>query len=264
MSLLLSPLLTGLAAILGAALLVWFVSLYKRDVSIVDIFWGLGFIGLTWLYHSFGPEAGLRQLLLLLLVTVWGLRLSLYLLWRNWGEGEDRRYRAMRDAHGERFWWVSLFTIFFLQAGLIWFIALPLFVVQTCSTPLAWRWTDTVGLLLWSVGFLFETVGDWQLARFKADPRNREQVMCTGLWAYTRHPNYFGDALVWWGYFFLALATPEGIWTVGSPVLMTFLLLRISGVALLEQTISERRPAYRDYIERTSAFFPWFPKRKVT
>ena len=255
-----SSLFTGLIVILAAVTVVWLLSLMKRDVSIVDIFWGLGFVILSWLYRTLGPETTDRHSLLLLLITLWGVRLALYLLWRNWGHEEDPRYQSMRAYRGENFWWMSLITIFFLQGVLIWLIAMPLAVVQLYATPSLWVWSDVVGLLFWSIGFFFETVGDWQLARFKADPSNRGRVMCTGLWAYTRHPNYFGDAMVWWGYFLLALAVPGSLWTIISPMLMTVLLLKVSGVALLEQTITERRPDYRDYITRTNAFLPWFPR----
>jgi steroid 5-alpha reductase family enzyme len=256
----LSPLFSGLLVVLGAMVLLWLLSLAKRDVSIVDVFWGLGFVGLTWFYRGLGPESQGRHLLVLFLVTAWGVRLALYILWRNWGHGEDRRYQAMREYRGQRFWWMSVFTIFLLQGFLIWFIAAPLFVVQMSTTPPLWAWTDIVGLLCWGTGFFFESVGDWQLARFQIDPTNRGRVMRSGLWAYTRHPNYFGDALVWWGYFFFALSVPGGVWTIFSPLLMTFLLLKVSGVALLEQTITERRPEYREYIEHTNAFVPWFPR----
>jgi len=256
-----TALFTGLAVILAAVTLVWLLSLVKRDVSIVDIFWGLGFVGLTWFYRSLGPEITDRHWLLLLLVTIWGLRLALYLLWRNWGHEEDSRYQTMRAYRGANFWWISLFTIFFLQGILIWLIATPFFVVQLNAGPPLWTWSDVLGLLFWGTGFFFETVGDWQLARFKANPANRGRVMSTGLWAYTRHPNYFGDAMVWWGYFLLAFAVPGSLWTILSPVLMTILLLKVSGVALLEQTITERRPDYRNYINRTSAFVPWFPRQ---
>lgn len=263
MSTLPSSLGIGLAAVLAAVTLVWLVSLWKRDVSIVDIFWGLGFVGVSWLYRGLGPEAVARHWLLLALTTVWGLRLACYLLWRNWGADEDPRYRVMRESRGKSFWWMSLFTIFFLQGVLIWIIAIPLLVVHLSAGPSLWMWTDMLGLLLWGVGFVFETVGDWQLARFKANPANRGRVMRTGLWAYTRHPNYFGDAMVWWGFFLFALSVSGGLWTVVGPAVMTILLLKVSGVALLEQTITERRPEYRDYITKTNAFFPWFPRKRA-
>ena len=261
---LLSSLGIGLVAILTAVTFVWLVSLWKWDVSIVDIFWSLGFVGTSWLYRGLGSETDFRHQMLLILVTVWGLRLALYLLWRNWGSEEDPRYQTMRASRGENFWWMSLITIFFLQGVLIWIISTPLFVVQLKAGPPLWTWTDIAGLLFWSIGFFFETVGDWQLARFKADPANRGRVMRTGLWAYTRHPNYFGDAMVWWGFFLFALSISGGLWTVVGPVVMTFLLLKVSGVALLEQTITERRPEYRDYIQQTNAFLPWFPRRQTS
>jgi len=258
-----SPLWAGLGVILGAMSVLWLVSVRKQNASIVDIFWGLGFVGLAWFYRALGPPTNARHMLSLTLVTLWGVRLAAYLLWRNWGRGEDRRYQAMRAYRGERFWWMSFFTIFLLQGVLIWLIATPLLVVQMSAVPRTWTWADGVGLCCWGLGFFFESVGDWQLARFQADPANRGQVMRRGLWAYTRHPNYFGDAMVWWGYFFFALSIPGGAWTILSPLLMTVLLLKISGVALLEQTITERRPAYRDYIASTNAFLPWFPRGRV-
>jgi steroid 5-alpha reductase family enzyme len=260
MNALFSSLFSGLAVTVVAVTVVWLLSLVKRDVSIVDIFWGLGFVGLSWCYRALGPETTARHWLLLALVTVWGSRLALYLLWRNWGHEEDPRYQTMRAYRGASFWWMSLCTIFFLQGVLIWIIATPLFVVHHSAGPPLWAWTDVLGLLFWSIGFFFETVGDWQLARFRADPANRGRVMRTGLWAYTRHPNYFGDAMVWWGYFLFAFSVPGSWWTILSPLLMTILLLKVSGVALLEQTITGRRPDYRDYMTRTNAFLPWFPQ----
>lgn len=252
---------SGLGVTLAAVTFVWILSLVKRDVSIVDIFWGLGFILLSWCYRALGPEVTARHWLLLALVTLWSLRLALYLLWRNWGHEEAPRYQTTRAYRGDKFWWMSLFTIFCLQGVLIWLIAMPLFVVQHSVDPPLWSWTDVLGLLFWSTGFFFETVGDWQLARFRANPANRGRVMNTGLWAYTRHPNYFGDAMVWWGYFLFAVSVPGSWWRILSPLLLTTLLLKVSGVALLEQTITERRPAYRDYITRTNAFLPWLPRR---
>ncbi len=254
--------LIATATTLVAVILLWGVSLKLRDVSIIDVFWGLGF-GLTaWIYRWLGPEPVGRQLLVLALVTVWGLRLSLYIGWRNHGKGEDYRYRAMRERHGVRFPWVSLGTVFLLQGVLVAVISLPHLVFQSTPLDVAWQWTDALGLLFWLIGFFFEVVGDGQLARFKADPQNRGKVLRHGLWAWTRHPNYFGDAMMWWGYYLFALGAPGGFWTFPSPLLMTLLLLKVSGVALLEKTISERRPEYRAYLAETSAFIPWFPKRR--
>jgi steroid 5-alpha reductase family enzyme len=245
---------------IGVAMLaLWLLSLRLQDASIVDPFWGAGFVLVAWL--SFWGSAGdpARRALALALVTVWGLRLSVHLLARNLGHGEDPRYRAMRAAHGGRFWLVSLGTVFGLQGLLMWVISLPVQVAVASPAPRGLGWLDAAGAALWAVGFLFEAVGDWQLRRFRADPRNRGRVLETGLWRYTRHPNYFGDAVQWWGLGCLGLAAGAA-WTLVSPVVMTFLLLKVSGVALLEKDIAERRPEYRRYVERTSAFVPWFPR----
>ncbi len=258
--------LFGLGLVIVLMTLVWIVSLFRRDVSIIDIFWGLGFVLLTWFYLYQGPGfsgASPRQLLMSTLVTVWGTRLALFIGWRNRGQGEDYRYAAMRQRIGPTFPWLSLITVFWLQALLCWLIAMPLLQVQrlsegTTSPPLGGL--DLLGLSLFAVGLFFETVGDWQMARFKSDPANRGQVLDRGLWRYTRHPNYFGDATVWWGLSCLALATPSSAWILFSPILMTFLLLRVSGVALLEEGLSKTKPQYADYVRRTSVFLPWPPK----
>ena len=257
MSPILEAFLAGGAVVLGAASLLWLASVRLRDASIVDGFWGLAFVLAAFAYRAFGPPAGPRQLLALALVTIWGVRLAAYIGWRNRGGGEDYRYRAMREASGPSFWWRSYFRVFLLQGLLVSLIATPHLMLQAAEQPHAWQWSDAVGLLLWLVGFYFEAVGDWQMARFKADPANRGRVMRSGLWALTRHPNYFGDATVWWGFFFLALAAPGGYWTLPSVVIMNLLLVKVSGVALLEKTIHQRRPAYREYIRSTPAFVPW-------
>lgn len=216
---------------------------------------------LAWL--SFAQADGYlgRKLLLALLTTVWGLRLSLHIAWRNWGQGEDRRYQAWRAKRGESFWWVSIFPVFLTQAALLWLVSLAIQIGQVAPTPARLTGLDLLGALVWAAGFTFEAGADWPLARFKADPANRGRVMNRGLWAYSRHPNYFGESLIWWGLFLIVLATPWGWWALVSPVVITFLLLRVSGVTLLERNIVERRPEYREYLETTSPFVPWFPKR---
>ena len=255
------PLLFTLALLLSLLFLLWLFSLWLRDASIVDIFWGCGFVIIAWVCLLTTPERTPRALLVTILITVWGLRLALYLFRRNAGQGEDYRYAAMRKRIGRYFPFFSLFLVFGFQGVLIWLISFPLQQAITAVQPQSLTALDFAGALLWISGFLFEAVGDWQLTRFKANPANRGQVMDRGLWRYTRHPNYFGDALLWWGFFLIALATPNGWWTMLSPLVMTFLLIKVSGVALLERTLAGSRPQYADYRRRTSAFVPWFPKK---
>lgn len=243
--------------------IIWIVSLIKKDASIVDIFWGLGFVvvGVAYLILTDGFLP--RRLLITALVVVWGLRLSIHILIRNWGKGEDFRYRAWREEAGEKFWWTSFFKVFVLQGVLMWIISAPLLAAQFNTTPAHFTLVDLFGALVWGLGFFFEAVGDWQLTRFRRDPANKGKVLDRGLWRYTRHPNYFGDATLWWGYFIIAAGTPLGFLTVFSPIIMTILLMRVSGVTLLEKTLVETKPGYKEYVERTSAFFPLPPRRKV-
>lgn len=251
----------GLALALAFTSTIWVGSVIRRDASTVDVFWGLGFVMLAWFYRSQVPQESFRQLLVPILVTIWGGRLAWHILRRNQGKGEDYRYAAMREKWGARFPWISLGTVFWLQGALFWLIAMPLLQIQISRRPTGWTWLDTLGTVLFAVGFFFEVVGDHQLARFKADPRNGGQVMDRGLWRYTRHPNYFGDATLWWGFGCLALATEGSIWTLISPLLMTFLLVKVSGVALLEKGLGSSKPGYSEYVRRTSAFVPWPPRR---
>jgi steroid 5-alpha reductase family enzyme len=250
------PLAVSLAAVLGLTTLVWLASLVRRDASIIDVFWGLGFVLAAWIYLGAGARTG-RGALVAALVTLWGLRLSLHILWRNWGRGEDYRYREMRERSPSSFPLRSLLSVFWLQGLLLWALSTPLHAAQRAE-PASLTPVDALGIALVLVGFAFEAGGDSQLARFKRDPANAGKVMDRGLWRYTRHPNYFGDAVVWWGFFCFAAAA-GGYWTLYSPLLMTLLLLRVSGVALLEKRLRHTKPEYRAYAERTSAFFPWFP-----
>jgi len=265
--------LVNLAAVTAMMLVLWLVSVAVHDASIVDPFWGAAFVVIawtqfvTWFYLS-GPACDTSPCrsftdvgaLLPILVTIWGLRLSLYLGRRNLGKGEDFRYQAMRRRYGARFPLISLFIVFLLQAGLAWVVSLPVqagirgSADASLTSPLV-----VAGVVLWTIGLAFETVGDLQLARFKRDPANTGQVLDRGLWRYTRHPNYFGDFLVWWGLFLIAAATGAW-WTVVGPVLMSILLIRVSGAGLLEKTIGDRRPGYAEYIKRTSGFFPRPPR----
>ena len=245
--------LLGLLPILALALGTWFLSVAKHDVSIVDGLWSLLFLAAACTYAYLHAEAMPRTALMLVLVTVWALRLSLHITHRSWGEPEDRRYQAIRARNEPGFTWKSLYLVFVLQGVLAWIISLPLLAAATSKQTLGGL--DTLGVALWLIGFLYESIADWQLSRFKRKASNRGRVLDSGLWRHTRHPNYFGEFLVWWGFFLTALSA-GGWWSILSPLLMSLLLLRVSGVTLLEQDISERRPAYRTYIQRTNAFFP--------
>jgi steroid 5-alpha reductase family enzyme len=250
----------ALLVILTLMIVLWLVSLLLKNSSIVDIFWGTGFVIANWVYFALTPDGyPLRKWLLGILVTIWGLRLSIHILRRNWGKPEDFRYQAWRKEAGNKWWWKSFFQVFLLQGILMWIISTPLLTAQRGAKPAHFILFDILGVVLWGIGFFFESVGDYQLARFKADPANKGRVMDRGVWRFTRHPNYFGDSAQWWGYYLIA-AWIGGWWTIFSPILMTLLLLRVSGVALLEKTL-ETRPGYKEYIEKTSAFIPWFPRK---
>ena len=236
---------------------VWLLSLVKKDASIVDIFWGLGFVLIAIVSYAVADGYHPRKVLIVALAALWGLRLAAYIYWRNKGRGEDYRYRAMRARQGKRFSIVSLYTVFGLQGLLMWIISFPLQIAQISPAPARLGLLDWIGAGVWLIGFLFESLGDLQLARFKANPNNKGKVMEGGLWRYTRHPNYFGDSLMWWGFFLIALSVPAGIWTLISPLIMTGLLMKVSGVALLEKTLIKTKPEYQDYVRRTSAFVPW-------
>jgi steroid 5-alpha reductase family enzyme len=239
----------------------WVFSIIFKNVSIVDLFWGTGFV-LTAVFYFINTEGyELRRVILLILLTIWGFRLSGYLIWRNHGKGEDFRYMEFRKKYGEkRYWWISFFQTFMLQGILMWLISAPLLGAQYYGNDKNLGLLDFIGLFFWITGILFEAGGDYQLARFKANPSNKGKVLDTGFWHFTRHPNYFGDSSVWWGYGFICLGAGSFVPALGS-LLMTLLIIKVSGVALLEKSLKDQKPQYRDYIENTSAFLPWFPKK---
>lgn len=233
----------------------WGVSLARRDASVADPAWGPTFV-LVGLLAATRVEGELsdRAWLAMACVAVWGLRLGWHLGRRNLAHGEDRRYAAMRSHHGARFAWVSLFTVFLLQAALAVFVGAPVVAAVQSSAPLG-VW-DALGVVVFLAGFALEVAGDAQLARFVADPANRGRVLDTGVWGWTRHPNYFGDALLWWG--LGAFGVGAGAWwSLFGSALMTWLLRRVSGVTLLEKDIGSRRPGYAEYVRRVPPFVPW-------
>lgn len=251
--------LLGLAAVVALMTAVWVASLSRADVSLVDRFWGAGFVVAALVYHAaagFPPHGWV----VVGLTALWGVRLSLYLTWRNWGHGEDRRYRAMRDEVGPGFARRSLVTVFGLQAVILWVVSAPLHYTTVYGTPAGLLEPEALlAIAIFLFGWLYESVADWQMARFKADPDNRGQVCDRGLWRFSRHPNYFGEIVLWWGLGLLA-ASVGGWWTLFAPALMTALLVRVSGVPLLEQDLKANRPGYADYVARTNALVPG-PKR---
>jgi steroid 5-alpha reductase family enzyme len=249
--------LQGLLVALLIPALTWIVSVFKRDVSIVDSIWSLVLLGLCAAYFLLYEYSTSRGMIVLALTAIWAIRLSAYITWRNRGEPEDARYQAIRRKYSPNFTIKSLGIVFLLQGFLAWIISLPLLAAIAGSKPL--HLLDAVAAILVVFGILFESIADAQLAAFKARNGSRQQVLDTGLWRYTRHPNYFGECCVWWGFYLFAVAA-GGWWSIISPLLMTFLLLRVSGVALLEKDISGRRPDYVDYIKRTNAFIPGLPR----
>jgi steroid 5-alpha reductase family enzyme len=248
--------LAGLAWTASLALLTWAASLARHDASLVDRMWSVFIAGAGLVYFSLLPAQTARGLCMAVLGTVWALRLCIYVTWRNWGHGEDRRYQAIRARNQPNFGFRSLYLVFALQAVLAWIVSAPFLPGMSAARPFGLL--DAIGAALALFGILFEAIGDAQMASFKADPANQGQVMDRGLWRYTRHPNYFGEACTWWGIWLMAIggAGWGGAWSIVSPLLMTWLLLKVSGVRMLESDIGERRPAYRDYMARTNAFVP--------
>lgn len=248
------------AVVFVALVIVWRIGARMRDMSIIDIFWGPGFVLVALVTFALGDAPTGRRLLLLVLTGIWGLRLGTYLAWRNLGHGEDARYQAMRAHVGDNFHTWAFTHVFLMQGSILTIVSLPVQIggnltSDTVSSPLA-----IVGIAVWLVGITFEGVGDAQLARFKADPANAGQVMDRGLWRYTRHPNYFGDSCVWWGIWLTTLVHPVALLGAIGPTVMTYFLLNVSGKALLERRMRKSRPGYEDYVARTSGFFPLPPR----
>jgi steroid 5-alpha reductase family enzyme len=251
----------GAIVIVACMLSLWLISVNKRDASIIDAFWGPGFAILAWTYALSTETLSNRGLLLAILVTIWGLRLGVHIAARGIGESEDYRYARMRSAWGERFWWVSLLTVFGFQGLLLLTISLPLLVSASSPEPLGI--IDFAGVLVFTLGFTFEAVSDFQLTQFKSKPDNRGTTLRTGLWRYTRHPNYFGDALLWWGLFVVGGMATDSLWTAISPALMTLFLIKVSGVPLTEDRLRSTRSDFAAYAAVTSTFLPWPPKVDV-
>lgn len=251
---------TSLLVVLAFAVMAWLVSVVRRDVSIVDSLWSLMILLSLLTYTLLAESIGPRTFLLIALLSIWAIRLSVHITVRNHGEPEDRRYQQIRENNQPFFEWKSLYIVFLFQGFLAWVLCLPVVAAVHSQTPPGPL--DYAGIALWLVGMFFEVVGDYQLMRFRRSDKSENEVLDTGLWRYTRHPNYFGEAVIWWGFYLVAMSAGAW-WTIFAPLMMTFLLLRVSGVSLLEKDIAHRRPAYRDYVRRTNAFLPGRPKESA-
>lgn len=241
--------------------LLWMWSVLIKNVSIVDIFWGLGFVVVNTFYVFVSGELNDRKIVILTLVSIWGLRLAVYLAYRNIGKGEDFRYQEFRKNYGpKRYWWFSYFQTFLLQGALIMIISLPFLGISASTSAGNLHVLDYIGMGVWLIGFTFEAGGDFQLMRFKKNTKNKGKVLNKGFWKYTRHPNYFGDSAVWWAYAIFSIAA-GGYWHIIGAIIMTLLIIKVSGVSLLEKTLKETKPQYRAYIQKTNSFFPWFPEK---
>ena len=234
------------------------LALYQRDNGVADIAYGCGFILLAWVSWTGGMHS-LAGALLSIFVTVWGLRLAVRIYAKNWNKPEDFRYKAMRDRWGKNVVVRSFFTIFMLQGALIFIIALPVMLTNVYATAPGLSLLSWLGSIIWAKGFLFETVGDYQLDMFRKNPLNKGHTMNTGLWYFTRHPNYFGEVTMWWGIWLLALSVPYGFLSIIGPIAITILILKVSGIPMLEKKMLEN-PEFAEYKRRTSIFVPWFRK----
>ncbi len=246
--------------ILGFVTLVWVISLIKRDAGIMDIFWGLGFLVVAIFQYLTGGMHTPLRLLVLLLVLVWGLRLALHIGIRNAGKPEDARYRKWREENGKAWWWRSYFKVFLLQGTVMWVVALPLYAVFEGGIHSGLEFFPWIGAGLFTVGFFFEAVADWQLMQFKKNSSNKGKVLDKGLWATSRHPNYFGEALIWWGFGLIGLSTGAW-WALISPLIMNFLLVRVSGVKMLDALLEKTNPEYSRYMNETPSFLPMGRKK---
>lgn len=233
----------------------WFVvSLLKKRNDVADVAWGLGFVLMAWASYFISDASGTRGLLVGILVSVWGLRLAWHIRARNKGKAEDYRYLAWRKEWGKYFYIRSYFQVYLLQGAFLFLIVLPVLMINKNAGPVLGL-TDFAGVAIWLFGFYFEVVGDAQLARFIKNPANKGKLMQSGLWAYTRHPNYFGEVVQWWGIWLIALSVSGGWLGIIGPITITFLILKVSGIPMLEKKMAEH-PDFADYKRKTSIFIP--------
>ena len=254
---------TNAAIVLAAVLSLWLVSIPLRDVSIIDMFFAVILLAVALASYGLADGAEGRKRLIVAMVAIWAVRITVHLVRRNWGHGEDPRYTKLRSwvADDRSFVWLSLTKVFLLQGVVLWFVSLPVQVGQLIAVPAHIGWIAWAGAGIWAIGLIFEVVADAQLTRFRADPDNRGKVLNTGLWKYSRHPNYFGELCVWWGLFLVACDHPLGILTIAGPLLYTHLIVNVTGQATLDKKLAKSRPGYKEYMETTSGMIPMPPRR---
>jgi steroid 5-alpha reductase family enzyme len=251
---------------MGGALILWLISIPIRDVSIIDMFFALILIAITLIGFILGNGAAQRKWLVLAMVVTWGVRITVHLIKRNWGHGEDPRYTKLRSwvPDDRSFYWLSLRKVFLLQGMVLWLASFPVMAAMAYAEPVSLGWPALAGTAVWTLGFLFETVADFQLTRFRRNPENRGKVLATGLWKYSRHPNYFGELCVWWGVFLVACDNPLAILTVIGPVTYSYLVIQVTGQRTLEKKLAKQIPGYREYMETTSGLLPLPPRSTRT
>ena len=259
MNLIIEILLSGLI-LLGFMVIAFLVGTIKKNNSVIDIFYGFGYVVLVWSSLILSADFALRKIILTSLVTLWGFRLAIYIVIRNWGRSEDYRYQAIRERMGNNVILKSFFRIYLFQGLIIFLVGFPELFVNVSSHSII-NWLDFFGVGLWIVGFYFESVGDYQLRKFLKKPENKGKIMAQGLWKYTQHPNYFGEVLMWWSLYLIVLNVECGVFMIFGPIIITFMIIKVSGVRLLNKRF-EKDDKYADYKKRTSAFIPWFPKKK--
>ncbi|MEI5908482.1 DUF1295 domain-containing protein [Bacillus spongiae] len=261
----LTSLLVALICVVIYMTLFWVVAQLKKDLSIVDIAWGGGFVVIAIVLLFFTKEYTSRQMIVTSLVCIWGFRLSIYLYLRNKNTGEDYRYKNMRKRwieQGKSVALTSYIRVYMSQGVAMLLLSFPIVAVNAWDTGSSLGLWDYIGVMVWTLGFLFEVVADKQLSNFKKDPRNKGKIITSGVWKYSRHPNYFGESVLWWGVFLIVSSVTFGWTTIIAPVALTFLLVKVTGVPPLERKYMQK-PEFREYAKRTSMFIPWFPKKQI-
>lgn len=248
---------------IASVLMLWLISIKIRDVSIIDMFFAVILMAMTTAAYLFGNGSHSRKLLMLFLVGIWALRITAYLIQRNWGHGEDVRYTKMRSwvKDDRSFVWFSLRKVFLLQGVVLWFCSFPVQMAMVYPQPAELGWAAIAGTMLWVIGFLFETVSDQQLKRFRADKSKQGTVLRSGLWKYSRHPNYFGELCVWWGIFLVACDNPIGLLTIVGPLVYSYLVINITGQRTLDKKLTKEKPGYQEYMDTTSGLIPMPPRK---